>query len=64
MMYSKKVLNSFGRPLPGDCFPKVSRPGVAKKKVIRVRATGSMDRKFENHKKFQNIDAGGGGSGF
>ena len=28
------------------------------KKVIRIRATGSMDRKFENHEIFQNIDAG------
>ena len=28
------------------------------KKVIRDQATGSMDRKFENHEIFENIDAG------
>ena len=59
-MYSEKALKSFGRPLSQDWFLKVSRPGVAKKKVIRVRATGSMDRKFGNHEIFQNIDAGEG----
>ena len=30
------------------------------KKVIRNQATGSMDRKFENHDFLQNIDAGEG----
>ena len=59
-MYSEKVLNSFGRPLPEDCFPKVSRPGVAKQESYTGQATWSMDRKFGNHEFFQNIDAGEG----
>ena len=29
-MYSENLFNSFGRPVPQDCFLKVSRPGVAK----------------------------------
>ena len=41
-------------------FLKVSRLGVAKQKVIRTQASGSMMPNFENDEIFQNIDAGDG----
>ena len=50
--------------LVGPCmnfiFPKYHGWTLRNKKVIRVRATGSMDRKFGNHDIFQNIDVGEG----
>ena len=63
-MYPEKVLKSLCPPVFEFHFLKVSRLGVAKQKVIRNQATGSMDRKFENHEIFQNIDAGEGFSDY
>ena len=59
-MYFDKVLKSLCPPVFEFHILKVSRLGVAKQKVIRGQATGSMDRKFGNHEIFQNIDAGEG----
>ena len=58
------ILKTFENRLVGPCmnfiFPKYHGCTLRNKKVIRVGATGSMDRKFGNHEIFQNIDAGEG----
>ena len=57
-----RILKTFENRLVGPCmtfiFPKYHSWTLRNKKVIRIRATGSMDRKFENHEICQNIDAG------
>ena len=60
MMYSEKVVKWLCPPVFEFHFLKVSRLDVAKQKVIRSQATGSMSQKFENHEIFQNIDTGEG----
>ena len=60
--HKRCILKTFEDRLVGPClkivFRKYHVPALRNKKVIRIRATGSMDRKFGNHEIFQNIDAG------
>ena len=59
-MYFENPFNSFVGPVHELHFHKVSQLDVAKQKNVRVRATGSIDRKFGNREIFQNMNAGEG----
>ena len=52
MMYSKQFCDRLVGPCLKIIFRKYHVPALRNKKVIRVRATGSMDRKFGNHEFF------------